>query len=115
MLTFYMNGTFYDEKAQAGMTYVKHTEHDKFEIGSLSEQDLMVHVPQSTFRSGLKQLSRQSGFNVSDMWQTVFGEPLTLGTKTFQRVCKKCSESGDPADPVNLQVYLLSSNYIELN
>lgn len=47
MLTVYMNGTFFDEKAQAmGVDIVK-TEHDLFEVGSVSEQDLMIHLPQT--------------------------------------------------------------------
>ena len=102
MLTFYMNGTFYDERAQAGDSEIVNTEHDLFEIGSVSEQDLMIHVPQSTFESGIKTLYRDGGFNISAMWETVFGEPLTAGTTTFKRICKKCSEVIDPSDPVNV-------------
>ena len=36
----------------------------------------------------------------------MFGKPLTLGDKTFQRICNKCSQSGDPSDPVDLVVKL---------
>ena len=53
MLTFYMNGTFFDERAQAGQSQILETEHDIFEIGSLGEQDMMLHLPQSTFESGI--------------------------------------------------------------
>ena len=47
MLTFFMNGTFYDEQAQKSGSDIVKTEHDLFEIGSVSEQDLMLHLPQT--------------------------------------------------------------------
>lgn len=43
----------------------------------------------------------------------MFGKPLTLGDKTFQRVCQKCSERGNPDDPVDLRVKLYGSNSFE--
>ena len=73
----------------------------------------MVHLPQSVIQSGLKVLGRKEGFDVSAMWQKIYGKPLTLGDKTFQRVCQKCSESGDPEDPVDLKVKLYGSNSFE--
>lgn len=49
MLSFFLNGTFFDEKAQAGLSEIPEIEHDLFEVGSNGEQDLMIHMPQSVF------------------------------------------------------------------
>lgn len=55
---------------------------------------------------------RKGGFNASKIWETLYGQPLTLGDQAFQRVCQKCSESGDPDDPVDLHVSLPGSNFL---
>lgn len=37
MLSFFLNGTFFDENAQAGLFEIAKTEHDLFEIGANGE------------------------------------------------------------------------------
>jgi len=66
---------------------------------------MMLHVSQSVFRSAFNTIVARNGFNLSDFWQTVYNEPLTLGSKQMQWISKKVSESGDPDTPVNVIMY----------
>jgi hypothetical protein len=86
-----MNATFFDSKAQAGNSEIVKTEHDLFEIGSVGEQDLMIHMAKSTIKSGIETFSREGGFNLTKIWETQYGSPLMLGNQTFKRICLKCS------------------------
>jgi hypothetical protein len=61
LLTFFMKGTFYGEKA----AHVNSIQHTKFEVGQEGVQDLMLHVSDSVFQSFFTTVIANEGFAVS--------------------------------------------------
>ena len=71
------------------------TQHEIFEIGANGHQDLMVHVSESVFQSGMNTLATlEDGFDFADFYKVQYNEKLRRDSPIIRRVNKFISESG---------------------
>ena len=84
-----MNGTFYDEQGTVVDDEPYYQEHPVFEIGQNGHQDLMFHMSQSVFDSGVKTLvSRPNGLNYTKFYKEFYNMDLNFGCRISQWVNK---------------------------
>lgn len=74
----YMNGTFFSEQAQAEGTVIS-SEHKKFELGSVSKQDIMMHIPETFMTSFINAVVQTSGgLNITEV-SSLLGIKMNYG------------------------------------
>jgi len=62
MLSLFFNGTFYP----TDNSDVPRVQHPSFEIGAISRQDVMIHIPETSLQSFFYAMAGPQGLNVTD-------------------------------------------------
>lgn len=101
MLSLFMNGTFYSADNSEGVPKVT---HPNFEVGTISRQDLMLHIPESFIASLFNSMAGKNGLNITEFMLDIADHQLTL--ESFCRINEVLCQSGPNDEPVNLSIFL---------
>lgn len=100
LLSLFFNGTFYPtDNAE-----VPRVQHPNFEIGAISRQDVMIHIPETSLQSLFYALAGPQGLNVTEFMLQLADHQLNI--ESFCRLNQVLCNSGPLDEPINLSIFL---------